>query len=104
MPYELKDNSGSLFENDRKQSDRHPDMTGKVMVNGVEMYVSAWWKQGRSQFLSLAFSDVRKNEVQRQDDRREPQRSAGYAAPRKGGWTPPAEDLDDAVPFAASKV
>lgn len=53
-----RDNSGALFTNDRKQSDRHPDWTGKAMVDGVEYRVSAWKKTSRdgNDFISLAFS------------------------------------------------
>ena len=53
--YEQKDNSGTLFNNDRKEKETHPDMTGVIMVNGVEYYLSAWRKHGKSgEFFSMA--------------------------------------------------
>lgn len=56
MAYELRDNSGSLFKNDRKEQPNHPDYTGTVMVNGVELWISAWLKDGqRGKFMSIAF-------------------------------------------------
>lgn len=57
MAYEQKDNSGSLFKNDRKESDKHPGMTGTALINGVEYWVSSWRKDSGSKgpWLSLAF-------------------------------------------------
>jgi hypothetical protein len=39
MAFELRDNSGSLWVNDRKSEDRHPDRTGSAKIDGVEYYV-----------------------------------------------------------------
>lgn len=49
------DNSGVLFKNDRKETDRHPDYTGKITIEGTERFLSAWVKEGRNgKFMSLA--------------------------------------------------
>jgi hypothetical protein len=49
------DNSGILFKNNRKDSDKHPDYTGTITVNGVEHWLSAWIKQGKkAKFMSLS--------------------------------------------------
>ena len=34
MSYEMKDNSGSIFVNERKERDTHPDRTGTAVIDG----------------------------------------------------------------------
>ena len=107
MPYEKRDNSGLIADNERKEKDTHPDMSGSVTVNGKDMWISGWWKDGRNgRFLSLAFRE------------KDVQRSAGAARHRPGdsyrnepiyrdppdrGTLPRArrvsEDIDDEIPF-----
>lgn len=57
MSYQHKDNSGSLFVNDKKKSPNHPDRTGSALIDGVEYYVSGWIKKDKNgtPFMSMAF-------------------------------------------------
>lgn len=56
MAYQQKENSGSLFRNERKERDEQPDRTGSALIGGVEYWVSGWIKEGeRGSWLSLAF-------------------------------------------------
>jgi uncharacterized protein (DUF736 family) len=83
VAYEQKDNSGALFRNERKEKDTQPDYTGNGMVNGAEVRIAAWIKQGaKGKFMSLKFDEPR--------ERQEPTRGGG-------GETAP--DLDDEIPF-----
>lgn len=56
MAYEQRDNSGSLFKNDKKTADNHPDYKGSIMVGGSEYWLSAWLKTSTKgvKYMSLA--------------------------------------------------
>lgn len=56
MAFEQKDNSGSLFVNDRKTQDNHPDRSGTIMVDGKLFWINGWLKRtaGGDPFLSLS--------------------------------------------------
>lgn len=81
-------NTGALFKNDKKQSERHPDYTGSCEVNGVEMWMSAWIKTSKKgdKFMSFAFNP---KEEQQQSSQSRP-----TPAP-----APEADGLDDDIPF-----
>jgi hypothetical protein len=82
--YEQKDNSGTLFKNDKREKDSHPYAKGSAMIDGVEYWVSAWTKEGsKGKFQSLSFQ----RKEQRQPER---QQQASRPAPR---------ELDDEIPF-----
>ena len=56
MAYEVRDLSGSIFKNDRKEKETHPDFNGSCRIDGTDYWISMWSKQGRSgEFFSLAF-------------------------------------------------
>ena len=85
MAYEQKDMSGSLFKNDRREKETHPQAKGSAMIGGVEYWVSAWTKEARdgSKYQSLAFTPKNADQTGSYA-RQQPQTSA---------------DLDDDVPF-----
>ena len=59
MAYEQRDNSGTLFVNDRKtdKNSKLPDRKGDAIINGQAMWISGWLKDGKNgQFLSLSFT------------------------------------------------
>ena len=57
MAYEMRDLSGSLFKNNKREKDTHPNATGTALIDGVEYWVSAWTKRDKNgnPWQSLAF-------------------------------------------------
>ena len=58
-------NRGSLFKNDKKTEEKHPDMSGSINIDGIEYWISGWKKKSKADvgFISLS---VRPNEQTRQ--------------------------------------
>ena len=49
-------NRGSIWKNDDKQEDKHPDFKGSLNVNGQEFWVSAWKRREGANPKSPALS------------------------------------------------
>jgi uncharacterized protein (DUF736 family) len=70
-------NSGALFANTERKTDKHPNARGTLNVDGVEYWISAWTKTSKKgdKYQSLS--------VQRKDAEQQSEK-------------PP---FDDAIPF-----
>lgn len=69
----MRDNSGSLSKNERKEKETHPDVKGKATINGVEYWISGWTKENdNGKWLSLSFEP--------KEDKPEPKRAASKEA------------------------
>jgi hypothetical protein len=68
-------NRGSLFKNDKKTEEKHPDMSGSINIDGVEYWISGWKKQSKAGtgFISLS---VRTKEQVRQSSQPTPKAKA----------------------------
>jgi hypothetical protein len=57
MSYEIKDMTGSLFKNNRREKDTHPDYNGSARIEGHDYWISAWLKTAKDggKFFSFAF-------------------------------------------------
>ena len=59
-------NRGSLFKNEKKESDKHPDMNGTLNVNGKEYWISGWKKTSKAGTGYISISIRQKEEQTRQ--------------------------------------
>ena len=57
MAYEMKELTGSLFKNDERKTDKHPNLQGSCLIDGVEYWLSGWTKErdNGDKWISLAF-------------------------------------------------
>lgn len=62
MSYEQRDLTGSLFKNEKKESDKHPDYKGTALIDGAEYWMDAWLKTSESGRKWMSFSFKAKKE------------------------------------------
>ena len=86
-------NSGMIARNENRKTDKHPEFTGSLNVEGVDFWVSAWVNEGREggkmegkKYFSLKIS--RKE----QSVRGAPPISSGHPKPDTGF-------IDEDIPF-----
>jgi hypothetical protein len=101
MAYTPKAGSLSLFKNDRKEKDSHPDYKGDGLdLNGNAVWVSAWIKEGKSgKFLSLSLQPKEQQVRQKESDYNPPASKNLPPDTRQGRQAPMLDDDLDSVPF-----
>jgi hypothetical protein len=59
MAYEVREMSGSIFKNTRKNNDKSADMTGSGRINGMDVWVNGWVKTDKNgeKWISLSFKE-----------------------------------------------
>ena len=94
MAYEQKPNTGSLFKNDRKEAENHPDYKGTALIDGLgECWLDAWINTSSSgtKYMSL--------KIKPKYAARVPDGSQG--APMSVATQFRDVELDDDVPFVS---
>lgn len=68
MAYQHKENSGSLFKNDKREKDSQPQAKGSALIDGVEYWVSAWTntKDDGTRWQALRFERKEQQQAQQQ--------------------------------------
>ena len=99
MAYEMRAGQGSLFKNDQKTTDKHPNLKGRVMLpNGEVRWVSGWTKTNVAgeKWISLSIGELCMVQGQAAP-------SGGYGQP---AYLAPVQQaparvvaLDDDIPF-----
>lgn len=69
--YEHRVDRGSMFENDHKTTDKHPDFTGSVNVGGKIFWISGWKEMTASNRKKISLS-VKLQEERPQDQNARP--------------------------------
>jgi len=63
-------NRGVLFQNYKKESDKHPDYKGELNVDGVEFQIAGWKKTSKNGNTFLSISINKKGEYGEQSQER----------------------------------
>ena len=82
-------NRGSIWRNEKKETDTHPDFTGSATINGVDMWVSAWKRKpdAKEKSPALSFTFKAKDEVKKQNNPIADKQSGNF------------DDFDNDIPF-----
>lgn len=83
-------NRFALFPNKDRKTDKHPNLSGTLNIDGVEYFIDGWTKQSQrdgSKFISGTAK------------RKDKQPAQGGGQSYGGNDAPPAPDLDDDIPF-----
>lgn len=59
-------NRGTLFKNEKKSEEKHPDMNGSINVDGKDYWISGWKKTSKAGTAFLSLSVRAKEEQTRQ--------------------------------------
>jgi hypothetical protein len=87
-------NRGAIWKNEKKETDKHPDFTGSINVDGHDYWLSGWKRAADASPKSPSMKFV----VKRKDG--QPQQKPQQETPRApGAGRHPA--MDDEIPFAA---
>ena len=67
---ENKDMTGVLFVVENKASDKHPNLTGNVLIKGEKYYISAWSNTAKSgkKYISLKLYEEQKKQEPKTDN------------------------------------
>lgn len=97
-------NRGSIWKNDKKEKDTHPDFTGSLNVDGREYWVSAWKRKegAAAKAPALSFS-IKPKEASVMEQAEQPAQSISQRATAQIK-KPEANranynDMDDEIPF-----
>lgn len=89
-------NRGSIWKNQKKEKDTHPDFTGSLNVEGVEYWVSAWKrKEGASEKAPALSFSVKLKDEQPNSEARQPSKNEAGNKSSKAGF----DDFEDNIPF-----
>ena len=85
MSEKNKDLPGVLFRNNKKETEKHPDYTGSMIVKGTDYWLSAWVNESKEgkKYFSLKLTE---KQAKAQDNKPVPEE-------------PPAGSPQDDLPF-----
>jgi hypothetical protein len=90
-------NRGSIWKNEDKDADTHPDFKGSLNVDGTEYWVSAWKrKEGANPKAPALSFTVKAKEGQTKTDTRQPAKAQQKPNEQKPGSF---DDFEDDIPF-----
>jgi len=76
MPtFQQKPNTGALFQDKKRKTEKHPTHKGSANINGVEMWINGWVstpKNGGDKYLQLSFTQKKQTQNETQLQKTQP--------------------------------
>jgi len=84
MAYKTRDNTGALFSNRHKDTDKHPDDTGKCKIDGKWYWISSWNKETEAgyKFTNTTYKPFTEEQAKKQEQKEE---GLEYYKPKSNG-------------------
>lgn len=79
MSFELDNDTGTIFKNKDKSSDKHPDYTGKIKLDGTERQIALWLRESKN---GTKYMFAKVSDFQAKEEKKEP-----------------VEEFSDEIPF-----
>ena len=91
-------NSGSLFKNDKKETESQPVYKGSINIEGVDYWLSAWLNTSKQgvKYMSLKATPKEQQQAPRAP---EPRKAPSHDAARARQLAPRHEEQDQDIPF-----
>jgi hypothetical protein len=88
-------NRGSIWKNDKKETDNHPDFTGSLNVDGVDYWLSGWKRKPDASDKAPALSFTVKAKEESGSAAKKPNSTTSS----KAGSSNNFDDFEDDIPF-----
>lgn len=63
------DNTGAVWKNTRRKTEKHPHFTGSITVDGVDYWCSMWWNKERTEKQPVFSMSVTPKEKKPEDSK-----------------------------------
>jgi uncharacterized protein (DUF736 family) len=92
-------NTGALFKNDKKTSEKAPDYKGTINVDGVDYWLSSWLKTSKQGDKYMSLSVQPKEAPAKAPTRAPAPRQAPSHDSARARQLPPQDEFDESIPF-----
>jgi uncharacterized protein (DUF736 family) len=79
-------NRGALFKNEKKKSDKSPDFTGKLNVDGKDYRLAGWFKVSKGGLRYTSLSVTPEESQERPDAEGDAQQADSFQGAGKSDW------------------
>ncbi len=99
MAFEVRDMTGSMFRNTRKESPNHPDYTGSGKIDGRDAWINCWEKQDKNGNTYFSFAFKWKDGTSARPEQFAKKAQDAFGLPETPAVKTRGFDPEDGIPF-----